>query len=50
MIVSHPEYGGGEIIALSGEGRTRTATVRFFGSAGEKKFRLSHSPLVPAEE
>lgn len=50
MVVSHPQYGSGEIIALSGEGRTRTATVNFFGTAGEKKFRLAHSPLIPADE
>jgi DNA helicase-2/ATP-dependent DNA helicase PcrA len=49
MVVSHPDYGSGEIIALSGEARTRTATVRFYGSAGEKKFRLAHSPLLPAD-
>jgi DNA helicase-2/ATP-dependent DNA helicase PcrA len=50
MVVSHPEYGSGEIVALSGEGKTRSATVRFYGSAGEKKFRLAFTPLVPAEE
>jgi DNA helicase-2/ATP-dependent DNA helicase PcrA len=49
MIVDHPEYGPGEIIALSGRGFKRTATVRFYGGQGEKKFLLAHSPLKPAE-
>lgn len=47
MVVSHPEYGSGTIVALSGEGTKRVATVRFFGSASSKKFRLAQSPLEP---
>ncbi len=46
MRVKHPEYGLGKIVALSGEGRNRTATVNFV-TAGEKKFMLSRSPLQP---
>jgi hypothetical protein len=49
MVVSHPEYGDGQIIALSGPDRSRTAVVRFYGSAGEKRFRLAQSKLVPVE-
>ena len=49
MVVDHPQYGSGRITALSGSGQKRTATVDFFGTAGEKKFRLSHSPLAPGE-
>jgi DNA helicase-2/ATP-dependent DNA helicase PcrA len=45
MVVSHPKYGSGTIVALSGEGIKRMATVRFFGSAAQKKFRLAQSPL-----
>ena len=49
MIVTHPEYGSGVIVALSGEGVKRTATVRFFGAAGQRKFRLVHSHLQPVK-
>jgi len=48
MVVKHPEYGLGKIVALSGSDDKRTATVQFVGGAGEKKFRLAHSPLQPA--
>ncbi len=49
MVVRHPEYGLGKIIALSGAGPKRTATVVFASSAGEKKFVLIHSQLAPAK-
>ncbi len=49
MLITHPEYGAGKIIALSGQGKKRTATVEFF-SGEEKKFRLAQSPLQPAVE
>lgn len=49
MLVEHDEYGYGHIIALAGEGVRRTATVRFL-TGEEKKFRLLHAPLNPAEE
>ncbi|MEX2176917.1 MAG: UvrD-helicase domain-containing protein [Pirellulaceae bacterium] len=49
MVVDHPQYGSGTIVALSGEGPKRNAVVRFFGDAGERSFRLAFSPLVPAE-
>lgn len=47
MAVSHPEHGLGKIVALSGSGKNRRATVRF-ATAGEKRFVLVHSPLRPA--
>lgn len=47
MTVKHPEYGPGKIVALSGAGENRRATVRFV-TAGEKRFVLAHSPLLPA--
>jgi DNA helicase-2/ATP-dependent DNA helicase PcrA len=50
MIVKHPEYGYGEIITLAGVGPKRIASVKFYDHAEEKKFRLLHSPLEPAEE
>ncbi len=49
MAVEHPQYGTGSIIALSGNGPKRTATVRFFQDNEERKFRLIFSDLVPAE-
>ncbi|HEX4143268.1 MAG TPA: UvrD-helicase domain-containing protein [Pirellulales bacterium] len=48
MVVRHPEYGLGKIIALSGAGPRRLATVAFASSAGQKKFVLSQSQLRPA--
>src|SRR6185369_12287927 len=49
MAVEHPQYGAGTIIALSGDGPKRTATVRFFQDNEERKFRLIFSDLMPAE-
>jgi len=48
MAVMHPEHGLGKIVALSGAGKHRRATVRF-ATAGEKRFILAHSPLRPAK-
>ena len=47
MAVTHPQHGLGKIIALSGAGKARRATVGF-ATAGEKRFVLAHSPLRPA--
>ncbi len=47
MAVVHPQHGLGKIIALSGAGKNRRATVGF-ATAGEKRFVLAHSPLRPA--
>lgn len=49
MLVKHPEYGLGKIIALSGSGKMRRATVRFASEAGEKKFVLANSPIEPVK-
>src|SRR3954447_23287231 len=49
MAVEHPQYGAGTIIALSGDGPKRTATVKFFSDGQERKFRLIFSDLTPAE-
>ena len=48
MVVTHPEYGLGKIIALSGVDANRRATVAFASQAGQKTFVLSKSPLRPA--
>jgi len=47
MLVEHPEYGNGLIIALAGVGVKRAATVRFFRGSSEKKFMLAHANLKP---
>ena len=49
MVVRHPEYGLGKIVALSGSGLRRTAVVDFASSAGQKRFVLAKSPLRPAK-
>ncbi|MEX2188492.1 MAG: UvrD-helicase domain-containing protein [Pirellulales bacterium] len=48
MPVRHPEYGLGKIVALSGNGVRRMATVQFVATAAQKKFVLVKSPLRPA--
>ena len=47
MTVSHPEYGPGKIIALSGAGKNRRATIQF-ATVGQKKIILAHSAVRPA--
>ncbi|WDI40360.1 ATP-dependent helicase [Bremerella sp. P1] len=47
MAVIHPTYGLGKIIAMSGEGAKRTATVQFV-TGEQKKFVLAYSELRPA--
>jgi DNA helicase-2/ATP-dependent DNA helicase PcrA len=48
MVVTHPEYGLGKIVALGGSREQRKATVAFASAAGQKTFVLSKSPLRPA--
>ena len=47
MLVNHPDYGAGKLVALGGTGKKRTGTVDFF-SGEQKKFRLAQAPLQPA--
>ena len=49
MLVMHPSYGTGTIVSVSGNSAKRTATVRFFDSNEEKKFRLAFSSLQPVQ-
>jgi DNA helicase-2/ATP-dependent DNA helicase PcrA len=49
MVVRHPEYGLGKIVALSGSGERRRASVAFASTAGEKNFVLAKSALRPAK-
>jgi hypothetical protein len=44
-MVSHTEFGEGEIIAASGHGPKRAVTVNFFGDGARRTFRLSHVQL-----
>jgi DNA helicase-2/ATP-dependent DNA helicase PcrA len=47
MLVRHPHYGLGRIVALSGSGSGRKATVDFASAVGRMKFVLEKSPLRP---
>ena len=47
MLVRHPEYGVGKILALSGKGKKRQASVRFLGPQPDSEFILAFSPLQP---
>ena len=49
MLVEHPQYGAGTIVALSGEGAKRNAVVQFFSDQSQRTFRLAFSDLTPAE-
>jgi DNA helicase-2/ATP-dependent DNA helicase PcrA len=46
MTVTHPEYGPGKIVALSGIGKNRRATIQF-ATVGQKKIILAHSAVRP---
>jgi len=47
MLVRHPEHGLGRVVALSGSGAGRKATVHF--AAGPMKFTIARSPLRPVK-
>ncbi|HEY3393859.1 MAG TPA: UvrD-helicase domain-containing protein [Lacipirellulaceae bacterium] len=47
MTVAHPEYGPGKVVALSGAGKNRRATIQF-ATVGQKKIILAHSAVRPA--
>ncbi|HVC96674.1 MAG TPA: UvrD-helicase domain-containing protein [Pirellulales bacterium] len=49
MLVRHPEYGLGKVVALSGSGPRRTATVNFVSGAGQRKFVIEQSRLSKDE-
>jgi DNA helicase-2/ATP-dependent DNA helicase PcrA len=50
MLVRHPEYGIGRIVALSGGGAMRKATVDFLSRPARRaQFVLSKSPLRPVK-
>ncbi len=49
MVVRHPTFGLGRIVALSGSGAGRKATVDFPPPAGRKKLVLSKSLLRPVK-
>lgn len=49
MVVRHPEYGLGKIVALSGSGEDRTATVQFSPKIGRQRITICNSPLRPVK-
>ncbi|HEX3869814.1 MAG TPA: 3'-5' exonuclease, partial [Pirellulales bacterium] len=49
MLVRHPEYGLGKIIALSGGRGSRKATVAFTSGVAQRTFVLAQSPLRPVK-
>jgi DNA helicase-2/ATP-dependent DNA helicase PcrA len=49
MVVLHPEYGIGKVVALGGSGGERTATIDFASAAGRKKLTLAGSGLRPVK-
>jgi len=50
MLVRHPEHGPGSIIALSGEGRKRKATVQFYNGEPAAVIHLAFSHLAPVKQ
>ena len=48
MVVTHPEFGLGKIVAIGGSGPKRSATVQFAGETCVRKFVLKFSVLRPA--
>jgi DNA helicase-2/ATP-dependent DNA helicase PcrA len=50
MLVLHPQYGLGRVVALSGSGHERRATVDFPTPAGRQRFLLAASPLRPMKQ
>ena len=50
LLVQHPEYGLGKIVAASGIGPKRSVRVAFAAAPGEKKFLVVHSPLMLAQD
>jgi DNA helicase II / ATP-dependent DNA helicase PcrA len=49
MVVLHPNYGIGKVVALGGSGSERTATIDFASAAGRKKIALAGSELRPVK-
>ena len=49
MVVRHPERGLGKIIALSGEGDKRSATVQFFAARRPHTYYLVYCKLEPVK-
>ncbi|MGE0374713.1 MAG: ATP-dependent helicase [Planctomycetaceae bacterium] len=47
MLVRHPRYGRGSVVATDGFGARRTVTVRFEESGESKTFHTAKSPLQP---
>ena len=50
MVVRHPKYGLGRIVAISGQGERRKATVDFVSPSVRKQFVLAESRLRPVRK
>jgi DNA helicase-2/ATP-dependent DNA helicase PcrA len=50
LAVKHPKYGLGKIVAVSGTGQRRQATVQFVAETRQRKIILAYSPLRPAHD
>jgi len=50
MLVRHPDLGLGRVVALSGSGQKRKATVHFTSGGGQMKFLIAQSPLRPVKK
>ena len=49
MLVTHPEYGPGKVVSLSGKGVRRTGQIQFLHPPRECKFVLAQSKLQPVK-
>jgi DNA helicase-2/ATP-dependent DNA helicase PcrA len=49
MVVLHPQFGIGKVVALGGSGGQRTATIDFASVAGRQKMTLAGSGLRPVK-
>lgn len=47
MLVSHPEYGLGKILTITGKDKKRTATIQFFQNLSQRTIRLAFCALEP---
>jgi DNA helicase-2/ATP-dependent DNA helicase PcrA len=48
--VTHPDYGEGTVIAVSGRSAKRAVRVLFNDDGRSRSFLVEHSPLVPVED
>ena len=49
MLVTHPQYGPGQVVKVSGKQKKRRATVHFFNESEPRSFVLIHCELRPVQ-